>query len=92
MTRLLTVRTVCEWMTRTLAAATIDAPGILDAGALARIGGSFESLLIGVIRPLKKDDHKAHQRGNDKQDFFHDAPHNYFRVLLVMRSGSQDSG
>jgi hypothetical protein len=55
-------------MARALRAATAEASGVLQARALARIGGSSELPLVGVKPTEEKDDHERQEHGHAEQD------------------------
>jgi hypothetical protein len=62
-------------MARTFFAAIVDAPGILQAVVLARIGGSSQPFLVGASPMDEKHDHDRHEGGEDDEDLLHDARH-----------------
>jgi hypothetical protein len=59
-------------MARTQFAAIVETSGILQAVALARIGGSSEALLVGVGRIEEDDDHEAQEQRHDEQGLLQD--------------------
>jgi hypothetical protein len=58
-------------MARTLLAATVEAAGVLQAVALARIGGSAEAVLVSVKEAEESGDREPKERGHDEQDLPH---------------------
>jgi hypothetical protein len=59
-------------MARTLFAATVETTGVLQAIALARIGGGAEAILVGMKEAEESGDREAQERGSDEEELFHD--------------------
>jgi hypothetical protein len=75
-------------MARTLLAATEETSGILQAGALARIGGSSEAFLVGEEKTEENDEHEPQERGRGEQDLLHGTRHRVESSRLAPRQST----